>query len=140
LHDFELVHRLVILSEALRRSIAYKGLYGAKSKDPGNASLQMLLGAFRPQTTWEDKKFINSDRSGLSRLAVEGTWSDLRFLPVLTQTSKRLTGLFRHTSTRSKSRVPVVTQLGPVVIRLLICVGNKADTFDLLVAVLGRCV
>jgi hypothetical protein len=33
-----------------------QGLYGAESKDPGNASWQMLFGAFRPQTTTEDKK------------------------------------------------------------------------------------
>jgi hypothetical protein len=33
-----------------------KGLYGAESKDPGNACWQMLLGVFRLQTTTEDKK------------------------------------------------------------------------------------
>src|SRR3984885_8813802 len=47
---------LVILSEALRRPIANRGLYSAESKDPGDACWQMLLGAFRPQTTPEDKK------------------------------------------------------------------------------------
>jgi hypothetical protein len=55
--------KAVILSEALRRSIANRGLYGAESKDPGDACWQMLLGAFRPQTTTEDKKVTNSERS-----------------------------------------------------------------------------
>jgi hypothetical protein len=41
-------------SEALRGSIANRELYGAESKDPGDACWQMLLGAFRPQTTTED--------------------------------------------------------------------------------------
>ena len=39
-----------------RRSITNRGLYGAESKDPGDACWQMLLGAFRPQTTPEDKR------------------------------------------------------------------------------------
>jgi hypothetical protein len=60
---FNLHHKTVILSEALRRSIANKGLYSAESKDPGDACWQMLLGAFRPQTTPEDKKVTNSERS-----------------------------------------------------------------------------
>src|SRR5580704_7945375 len=38
-------------------------LYGAESKDPGDACWQMLLGAFRPQTTTEDKKITTSERS-----------------------------------------------------------------------------
>jgi hypothetical protein len=38
----------VILSEARRASIANRGLYGAESKDPGDACWQMLLGVFRP--------------------------------------------------------------------------------------------
>jgi hypothetical protein len=50
----------VILSEALRGSIANKGLYGAESKDPDDACWQMLLGAFRPQTTMEHDKATNS--------------------------------------------------------------------------------
>jgi hypothetical protein len=41
--------KYVILSEALRRSIANRELYGAESKDPGDACWQMLLGAFHPQ-------------------------------------------------------------------------------------------
>ena len=55
---FQAPRQSVILSEALRRSIANSGLYSAESKDPGNASWQMLLGAFRPQTPTEDKKEI----------------------------------------------------------------------------------
>jgi hypothetical protein len=55
-------NKAVILSEALRRSIANRGLYGAQSKDPGHACWQMLLGAFHPQTTTEDKK--SQARSG----------------------------------------------------------------------------
>jgi hypothetical protein len=53
---FQAPDKTVILSEALCRSIANGGLYGAESKDPGDACWQMLLGAFRPQTTTEDKK------------------------------------------------------------------------------------
>jgi hypothetical protein len=53
---FQAPDKAVILSEALRRSIANRGLYGAESKDPGDACRQMLLGAFRPQTAPEDKK------------------------------------------------------------------------------------
>jgi hypothetical protein len=55
--------KAVILSEALRRSIVNRGLYGAESKDPGDACWQMLLGAFWTQTTTEDKKVTNSERS-----------------------------------------------------------------------------
>jgi hypothetical protein len=53
---FKLPDKAVILSEALRRSIAKQRLYGAESKDPGDACWQMLLGAFRPQTTGEEEK------------------------------------------------------------------------------------
>jgi hypothetical protein len=53
--------KAVILSEALRRAVANRGLYSAESKDPGDACWQMLLGAFRPQTTPEDKKVTNSE-------------------------------------------------------------------------------
>jgi hypothetical protein len=52
---FNLLHKIVILSEALRRSITIRELYGAQSKDLGDTDWQMLLGAFRPQTTTEDK-------------------------------------------------------------------------------------
>jgi hypothetical protein len=38
--------KAVILSEALRRSIANRELYGAEPKDPGEACLQMLTGVF----------------------------------------------------------------------------------------------
>jgi hypothetical protein len=48
-----ILNKAVILSEALRRSIGNKGRNGAESKDPGDAYWQMLLGAFRPQTTTE---------------------------------------------------------------------------------------
>jgi hypothetical protein len=44
-------HKAVILSEALRGSIANRELCGAQSKDPGDACWQMLLEAFRPRTT-----------------------------------------------------------------------------------------
>src|SRR5882757_3553062 len=53
---FKPPNKAVILSEALRRSIANRGLYGAESKDPGDACWQMLLGAFRPRTAKEDTK------------------------------------------------------------------------------------
>jgi hypothetical protein len=43
-----------------------RGLYGAESKDPGDACWQMLLGPFRPQTTTEDKKVTNSERTWIS--------------------------------------------------------------------------
>jgi hypothetical protein len=44
-------NKIVILSEALRISIANRELHGAESKDPGDACWQMLLRAFRPRTT-----------------------------------------------------------------------------------------
>jgi hypothetical protein len=56
-------NKVVILSGAPHRSIANRELYGAESKDLGDACWQMLLGAFRPQTTPEDKKVINPERS-----------------------------------------------------------------------------
>ena len=43
-------NKAVILSEALRTSIAQRRVCGAESKDPGDAYGQMLLGAFRPRT------------------------------------------------------------------------------------------
>src|ERR1700688_792293 len=51
----------VILSEALHRSIANRGLYSAESKDPDDARWQTLLGAFRPQTTPEVKRSLTSN-------------------------------------------------------------------------------
>jgi hypothetical protein len=60
---FQAPDKAVILSEALRKSIANRGLHSAESKDPGDACWQMLSGAFRPQTTPEDKKVTDSDRS-----------------------------------------------------------------------------
>jgi hypothetical protein len=59
---FQTCDKAVILSEALRRNIANRGRYGAKPKDLGDACWQMLLGAFRPQTTTQDKKVTNSER------------------------------------------------------------------------------
>jgi hypothetical protein len=53
---FTLHHKAVILSEAPRRSIAYRKVYGAESKDPGAACWQMLFGAFRPRTIRRVKK------------------------------------------------------------------------------------
>ena len=55
--------QIVILSEALCRSISNRELYGAESKDLGDACSQMLLGAFRPQATTQDKKVTGSERS-----------------------------------------------------------------------------
>ena len=55
-------NKAVILSEALHLSIA-EGFNGAESKDPCEAYCQMLFGVFRPQTTTEDKKVTNSERS-----------------------------------------------------------------------------
>jgi hypothetical protein len=60
---FKPPNKAVILSEALRRSAANRGLYGAESKDLGDACWQMLLGAFRPHTTPEDKIVTDSERS-----------------------------------------------------------------------------
>jgi hypothetical protein len=53
---FKPPNKAVILSEALRRSIANRELYGAESKDPGDACWQMLLRAFRPRTAKDNKK------------------------------------------------------------------------------------
>ncbi len=39
---FQAPDKAVILSEALRRSIVNRRLYGAQSKDPGDACWQML--------------------------------------------------------------------------------------------------
>jgi hypothetical protein len=72
--------KTVILSEALRRSIANRELYGAESKDPGDACWQMLLRAFRPQTTTEDKKVTNSDPSRPPSLVIP-TGANPNFLP-----------------------------------------------------------
>ena len=46
-----------------------KGFYGAESKDPGDASWQMLFGAFRPQTIRKTKKVTSSREADLSRPA-----------------------------------------------------------------------
>jgi hypothetical protein len=52
----KLPDKSVILSEALRGSIANSGLDGAESKDLGDAYRQLIVSAFWPQTTPEDKK------------------------------------------------------------------------------------
>jgi hypothetical protein len=63
---FNLHHKAVILSEAPRRSIAYRRVYGAESKDPGDACWQMLFGAFRPRTIRRVKKVTSSERTRIS--------------------------------------------------------------------------
>jgi len=60
---FNLHHKAVILSEAPRRSIAYRRVYGAESKDPGDACWQMLFGAFRPRTIRRVKKVTSSEQA-----------------------------------------------------------------------------
>ena len=80
---FQNSHKTVILSEAPRGSIASQRVYSAESKDPGDACWQMLLGAFRPQTIPEDKNVTNSNRSDLSRLAVEAECREQLFFPQL---------------------------------------------------------
>ena len=72
----------IILSEALRRSIANRGLYSAEPKDPGDACWQMLLGAFRPQTTTEFKKVINSDVATCPGLPWKRSGGTYCFLPL----------------------------------------------------------
>ena len=61
-------------SEAPRRSIASQRVYGAESKDPGDACSQALFGAFRPQTTREIKKITASDRSGGICSSADRSW------------------------------------------------------------------
>jgi hypothetical protein len=43
---FQAPNKAVILSEALRRSIANRGLYGAESKDPEDAYLAHAIRSF----------------------------------------------------------------------------------------------
>jgi hypothetical protein len=60
--------KAVILSEAPHRSIANRGFMARSRRacpersrgNPGDACWQMVLGAFRPQTTTEDKKVTTS--------------------------------------------------------------------------------
>src|ERR1700722_19744263 len=69
---FQAPDKAVILSEALRRSIANRGFMARSRRacpersrrNPGDACWQMLLGAFRPQTTGEEKKITTSEGSG----------------------------------------------------------------------------
>src|ERR1700722_4474358 len=66
------------LNEALCKSIANRDLVARSRRacpersrgNPGDACLQMLLGAFLPQTTTQDKKVRNSDRSGVEGPAI----------------------------------------------------------------------
>jgi hypothetical protein len=65
--------KAVILSEAPRRPIANEELYARSRRacpersrgNPGDAWWQMLSGAFRPQTTSEDKKVTNGRYTSL---------------------------------------------------------------------------
>jgi hypothetical protein len=91
---FQARDKAVILSEALRRTIANRGLCGAKSKDLGDACWQMLLRAFRPLCQVLGKENTGApscnDRhnrgfhlesvAGIPGLKIE-TWGTLRFLP-----------------------------------------------------------
>jgi hypothetical protein len=77
----------VSLDPSVRRSAQDDGFVGgleynwlnmAPSRgNPGDACLQMLLGAFRPQPATQGKKVRNSDRSGVEGRAI---FSLLRFL------------------------------------------------------------
>jgi hypothetical protein len=53
---FDTPNKAVILSEAPRRSIAQRTVYGAESKDLGDACWQMFFPAFQPQTASEIEK------------------------------------------------------------------------------------
>jgi RNA polymerase sigma-70 factor, ECF subfamily len=76
--------KTVILSVAPRRSVAYARVYGAKSKDLGDADWQLLFAAFHPQTSKEIKKAPNeADLSRLPRLAVGRAVDESAILPPL---------------------------------------------------------
>jgi hypothetical protein len=59
-----------------------------ESKDPGDAFLRMPLGAFRPQTTSQDKKVTNSrpERSGVEGPAIFSPYFDFFFSNVFSAT------------------------------------------------------
>ena len=42
-----------------------------------------------------------------------------------------------NTVLNSQASVPVVSEFGPVIVRLLVCVSDQADALDLFVPVLG---
>jgi hypothetical protein len=72
---------------------ANRGPYSAESKDPGDACWQMLFGAFRPETTTEDKKSQTPSEAALSRPVppCPGSpwgvpWRDLQFRGPLLET------------------------------------------------------
>jgi AmiR/NasT family two-component response regulator len=67
---FNLHHKAVILSEAPRRSIAYRRVCCAESKDPGDACWQMLFGASRPRTIRRVKKIAARSRICVSPLDI----------------------------------------------------------------------
>jgi hypothetical protein len=62
--------RRAVGAERLLRSNALHGVYGAESKDPGNASWQTRFQAFRPRTTGPIKKVTSSWRLLVRRLLV----------------------------------------------------------------------
>jgi hypothetical protein len=57
---FQTPDKAVILSEALRRSIAKEGFMARSRGNLGDACKQMLFGAFRPQTIRKIKKLTSS--------------------------------------------------------------------------------
>src|SRR5882757_6422368 len=74
---FNLHHKAVILSEAPRRSIAYRRVYCAESKDPGDACWQMLFGAFRPRTIRRVKKSQAPSEPGFPASLPSATTTDV---------------------------------------------------------------
>ena len=63
--------KIVILSEAPHASIAYPRVYGAQSKDLGDACWQMPLRAFRPQTIRKIKKVTSPRNDKKERVVVK---------------------------------------------------------------------
>ncbi len=102
------------LSEALRRSFANRELYGAESKDPGDTSWQMLLEAFRPQTTTQDKKSRMTILPEFRRKRPKErslTGLSLKTIPYksdLHKTSLDLLLLFSYISPHARSALPQV--------------------------------
>src|SRR5271154_4782604 len=69
----------------------------------------------------------DTDEKHPRQVSAYGTWSWVSFC------GERFSPEGQH----SKARVPVVTELGPVIVGLLIGISDEPDTFDLLVTVLG---
>ena len=95
--------KTVILSEAPSRSIAQRRVYSAQSKDPGDACWQILLKAFRPQSSIELKKVTASELSaaqiyrtkkGLQRGVEEPVLSEAEGTPAMPvgSSSSKLSG------------------------------------------------